>query len=138
MTKQKIFNWLIIGVLMTALGVIATPALANGDLPDRNPPPPADDGGRDDRGPLGTHIELVAPEHAGAWSVVQWQDVNGHWQSVDGWHGSLDNTGYIRWWVAVKDFGTGPFRWVVGQSNSAPFNLPAGAGQTLTVETEQK
>jgi hypothetical protein len=135
MPQQKFIGWFIAGVMIIVLGVAATPVLADTDLPDRNLP--VENENSDDDAPLGATIELTAWP-PGADSVVQWQDINGHWQSVDGWHGSLDNTGYIRWWVAVKDFGTGPFRWVVGQSNSAPFNLPAGAGQTLTVETEQK
>jgi len=155
MTEQKTFNWLIIGLLVLGLGLTAAPALANGELPDRNPPPPADDGGRDDAGPLGTHIELAAPEHAGAWSVVQWQDSAGNWHDVEGWRGTLDSNGYIRWWVAAKDFGTGPFRWVISggdsvsvadewstggsgglfqaDTSSGAFSLPGGAAAPLQV-----
>jgi len=155
MTRQKIFNGVAMGLLVMGLGLITVPALANGELPDRNPPPPADDGGRDDSGPLGTHIELAAPEHAGAWSVVQWQDVNGNWHDVEGWRGTLDSHGYIRWWVAAKDFGTGPFRWVIsggdsvsvadewstGESgglfqvdtSSGAFSLPSGVAALLQV-----
>jgi len=155
MTGQKKFNWLIIGVLIAGMGLTTVPVLANGQLPDRSPPPPGDDGGRDDGGPLGTHIELVAPEHAGAWSVVQWQDSAGNWHDVEGWRGTLDSTGYIRWWVAARDFGTGPFRWVItggdsvsvadewsaGESgglfrsdtSSGAFSLPGGAAAPLQV-----
>ena len=155
MMRQKIFNGVVIGLLVMGLGLTTVPALANGDLPDRNPPPPADDGGRDDSGPLGTHIELAAPEHAGAWSVVQWQDSAGNWHDVEGWRGTLDSSGYIRWWVAAKDFGTGPFRWVItggdsvsvadewstGESSglfqadtsSGAFSLPGGAAAPLQV-----
>ena len=156
MTGQKIFNWLIIGVLIAGLGLIPTPALAESGLPDRKPPT-ADDGGRDDSGPIGTYIELAAPEQAGAWSVVQWQDSAGNWHDVEGWRGTLDSHGYIRWWVAAKDFGTGPFRWVItggdsvsvadewstGESgglfqsdtdtSSGAFSLPGGAAASLHV-----
>jgi hypothetical protein len=52
---------------------------------------------------------------------------------VDGWRGSLDSSGSLRWWVAAKDFGSGPFRWVVGEAASEPFNLPAGAGQVVYI-----
>jgi hypothetical protein len=154
MIRQKIFHWIVIGVLITALGVTAVPALANGELPNRNPPA-ADDGGRDDRRPVGSYIELAAPEHAGAWSVVQWQDINGNWHDVEGWRGTLDSNGYIRWWVAAKDFGTGPFRWVItggdsvsvadewstggigtlfqSETSSGVFALPGGAAEPLLV-----
>ncbi len=155
MTGQKIIYRIVIGVLMLGLGLAAAPVLAESGLPDRNPPPPADDGGRDDRGPVGTYIELAAPEHAGAWSVVQWQDVNGNWHDVEGWRGTLDSSGYIRWWVAAKDFGTGPFRWVItgaaeasvadewstggsgslfqADTSSVTFSLPSGAAAPLQV-----
>ena len=155
MMRQKIFNGVVIGLLVIGVGLTTVPALANGGLPDRNPPPPGDDGGRNDSGPLGTHIELVAPEHAGAWSVVQWQDSAGNWHDVEGWRGTLDSQGYIRWWVDAKDFGTGPFRWVIsggdsvsvadewstGESSglfqsdtsSGAFSLPGGAAAPLQV-----
>jgi hypothetical protein len=76
---------------------------------------------------------MVAPQHPGAWSVVQWQDINGDWQDVDGWRGTLDGSGQRRWWVAAKDFGSGPFRWAVGEAVSAPFNLPAVGAETRVV-----
>jgi hypothetical protein len=132
MTGQKIFNGVIIGLLVLGLALTAAPALANGELPNRNPPPPTDNGGRDDSGPLGASIELMAWPPGGM-SVVQWQDVNGNWHDVEGWRGALDSGGRIRWWVAAKDFGTGPFRWVAGESVSEPFNLPGGAAAPLQV-----
>jgi len=105
-------------VLLLITGMMATAQAAEG-LPDRNPPAPQDAGG-DDSGPIGTYIELVAPAHAGAWSVVQWQDSAGNWHDVEGWRGTLDNRGVRRWWVAAKDFGTGPFRWVVEGAGAVP------------------
>jgi hypothetical protein len=135
MRRQKLLNWLMIGLLLAGLGLLAAPVLADGGLPDRDPPP-ARDSGRDDNGdsaPLGAAIELTAWPPGGP-SVVQWQDSNGDWQDVEGWRGALDNGGRIRWWVAAKDFGSGPFRWVVGEAASEPFNLPTGAGQTLRVD----
>jgi hypothetical protein len=45
------------------------------------------------------------------------------------------------WWVAAKDFGTGPFRWVIyrGQAGellaiSQAFYLPDAAGATTKLE----
>ena len=72
--------------------------------------------------------------------MIQWQDSVGDWQDVDGWQGTLNNN-YRRWWVAAKDFGTGPFRWLVTRGpggevlgTSEPFNLPAGANQVILVQ----
>jgi hypothetical protein len=89
--------------------------------------------------PIGAYIELRAQSlPTSAWSVVQWQDRSGNWHDVDGWRGNLAQS--TRWWVAAKDFGTGPFRWVVRQgidgsliSTSAPFNLPDEANEILQI-----
>ncbi|GAB4430929.1 MAG: hypothetical protein Kow0031_11970 [Anaerolineae bacterium] len=128
MREQKLLYWLMIGLLLAGLGLVVSPALAAGGLPDRS----ERDNNRDS-GPPGAAIELTAWPPGGT-SVVQWQDINGNWHDVDGWRGVLDSNGYIRWWVAAKDFGSGPFRWVVGQAASEPFNLPAGAGQTVRID----
>ncbi len=154
MIQQKIFNWVVIGLLAAGLGLTAVSAKADSDLPGRTPPAADEGGGDDDGGPLGTYIELVAPEHAGAWSVVQWQDVNDNWQDVEGWRGTLDERGVRRWWVDAKDFGTGPFRWVItgsaegsladewsvggsslfqSETSSGAFSLPGGAAEPLLV-----
>jgi hypothetical protein len=126
-------QWLMIGLLLAGLGLVASPVLAGGGLPDRNPPPASSESDKTDNTPLGAAIELTAWPPGGL-SLVQWQDANGDWQEVEGWRGTLDNAGRIRWWVAAKDFGSGPFRWVVGEAASEPFNLPAGAGQTVRVD----
>jgi len=81
------------------------------------------------------------------WTVVQWQDAGGNWHDVAGWQGELDAVmvgesgdveGVKTWWVAKRDLGTGPFRWVVKQSRegkpaatSEPFYLPCAAGETV-------
>jgi hypothetical protein len=78
------------------------------------------------------------------WTAVQWQDSRGRWHDVEGWRGQLEavanGRGTKRWWVAQKDFGTGPFRWVVrrGQEGallaaSQPFSLPRAKGETVRV-----
>jgi hypothetical protein len=87
------------------------------------------------------YIELqVQPALSGAWSVVQWQDSAGNWHDVEGWRSSLPESGIQRWVVEAKDFNTGPFQWVVRQGQlgstagmSNPFNLPAGANETVRV-----
>ena len=86
------------------------------------------------------------------WTVVQWQDGFGEWHDVDGWRGQPDGvwldeelTVFARktWYVAKRDLGTGPFRWVaytegeggeVIQAISEPFDLPERRGLVVIVE----
>jgi hypothetical protein len=84
------------------------------------------------------------------WTVVQWQDAWGDWHTVEGWQGELDGvaiddagvvSGHKTWWVAEKDFGTGPFRWMVSQGKggpllaaSQPFDLPSVNRATATAK----
>lgn len=83
-----------------------------------------------------TAIILLAPgAPSTAWTVVEWQDARGQWQTVAGWQGGLDADGHKTWRVAPASFGTGPFRWVVYVKPggavwavSAAFQLPASAG----------
>ena len=137
-------------VVLSLLGLafgMAWPSFieAQSTLPSRESPTPAPqpkDKTRDSDNPLGDTIELQAqPVPAGAWSVVQWRDNTGSWHDVEGWKRALGTTGFEQWWVAAKDFNTGPFRWLITQGPggpelgiSQPFNLPAGAGQVLRVE----
>ena len=121
---------------------------AQSTLPPRETPvpQPPKDKKRESNKPLGATIELQAqPVPADAWSVVQWQDRSGNWHDVDGWKRALGVTGFERWWVAAKDFNTGPFRWLVTQGPggpevgaSQPFNLPGGANQVVRVEVKVK
>jgi hypothetical protein len=131
----------LITVVSLGLWLAFTP-VQTGALPPRPEDVPsvvAGDGDDEGDQPVGAHIVLKAPlAPVGAWTVVQWQDSAGDWHDVEGWRGTLDASGYRRWWVDAKDFGTGPFRWVVSQgadgpvlSLSPPFNLPSEAGQVL-------
>lgn len=80
-----------------------------------------------------TRILLVGGSaYEGAWTIVQWQDKQGMWHDVEGWQGHVRN-GWIRWRVAPKDWGTGPFRWqVYGKAggtllaSTTSFTLPRG------------
>jgi len=144
--KRRLFNAalplavMVIGIFMTLvpLSVWAGPPA----LPPRPPLPSGGDGGGDAGWLVGATIELHVPgASAGAWAVVQWQDSAGGWHDVEGWRGMLDSSGVRRWWVAPKDFDTGPFRWVVTRQPggaqlavSSPFTLPAGSNQTLGVD----
>jgi hypothetical protein len=61
---------------------------------------------------VATLILRVQPTQEGLWSVVQWQAPSGNWHDVEGWRGTVVH-GKTIWWVEPKDFGNGPFRWVV-------------------------
>ena len=91
--------------------------------------------------PVGCYIDLQvhAPQSMG-WTVVQWQDDQGNWHDVEGWQGTLD-AGHKKWWVDLKDFGRGPFRWLVYRDDpgepqfmSEPFYLPQVPFETTTVK----
>jgi len=90
----------------------------------------------------GAYIELAIQgatvEMRSLWTAVQWQDGLGEWHTVEGWQGTPEEDGTKRWWVAPKDFGTGPFRWLVYQGGellalSVSFHLPGSAGETVRV-----
>lgn len=105
-------------------------------------PPDTDNDNDGPDKPIGAYIELqVQPRQSGLWSIIQWQDSTGAWRDVEGWQGTLDETGGRRWWVAAKDFGKGPFRWTVYRrqgddllATSQPFNLPQGANEVMQME----
>lgn len=90
-----------------------------------------------------SHIRLlVTPAQEGLWSVVEWQGANGAWHVVEGWQGTVD-AGAKRWAVYERNFGEGPFRWVIYDSPtgrvkgvSAPFTLPGNEGEELIVRIE--
>jgi len=93
---------------------------------------------------VGATIELhvhSAQVPTQAWTIVQWQDYSGAWHNVDGWQGTLDAGHQKLWWVADKDLGTGPFRWVVYQDQAGPslavselFHLPDLSGMKVRVD----
>jgi len=95
-------------------------------------------------------IELhVQPAQAGRWTVVQWQDALGGWHDVEGWRGTLDEVsngvGTKKWWVARPNLNTGPFRWVIYQSQggkllaaSEAFRLPRYENTAVLVEVSLK
>jgi hypothetical protein len=140
---------LIVTLIALVFGLAWPPMLtqAGPTLPPIDPPPtPTEipdkpDKSDDDDEPIVAHIELqVAPAQSAGWSVVQWQGSDGNWHDVEGWRGSLSDGSSRRWAVEGKDFGTGPFRWVVldGASGSVAgasdlFSLPASANETVQV-----
>jgi hypothetical protein len=136
--------WLILGIMLATLlllwaGLFGVDAHATVNVV---PPPAVKEDvikEKEDKndGPIGAYIELRGG--GGAWGVVQWQDSAGNWHDVEGWRGSL-LAGGQSWWVDRKDFGAGPFRWVVSESAagpvlgaSQPFSLPSGANQVMVI-----
>lgn len=135
-------------VLYPTVTIAAPPILPPRPEDDLLPPRPEDDAKEDDQDQTddsdeeaGAYLELqVQAAPPAAWSIVQWQDNTGNWHKVEGWQGTLDPQGIRRWWVAPKDFNTGPFRWLLtagpqGEQLAAsqPFTLPAFPHETRYV-----
>jgi hypothetical protein len=133
---------ILVTVTLLAGGQLGPPIQAGNPLPPRHLPAGENDNDDKHDRPIGAYIELQVPNTpVGAWAIVQWEDNYSGWHNVEGWQGSLENGGRQRWWVAPKDFGTGPFRWQVKQGpdglvlgTSVPFNLPGEAYQIVEVE----
>jgi hypothetical protein len=155
--SNRISSILVIGagalaIILTAVALAgAPPTLARvADLPPRPTaaptatPLPDNDTDNGDVTPQGATITLMVENPPPqAWTVVQWQDAFGEWRDVTGWQGRLDDgAGDAKiWWVAAKDFDTGPFRWQVYEqdggelaASSDAFMLPAEAGAVVVVE----
>ena len=83
-----------------------------------------------------TGLHQTAPLFA----VVQRQDGLGRWQDIDRWRGEIKGDRVV-WYVAEKDFGAGPFRWLVYHESailgtSEPFSLPTASRQMVRVGVE--
>jgi len=160
MSKRRIIaNSALIGSIIVLLALVLLPMLAQAAPSSLPPRPTAQPTSipRPGYASPGTSIELhvqFPPDWPwdkihwqDLWTVVQWQDAGGNWHDVAGWQGSLDAVmvgesgdveGVKTWWVAKRDLGAGPFRWVVKQSRegkpaatSEPFYLPCAAGETV-------
>ena len=129
--------WVLLAVLVVVL-VVLVPGVMYADLPPRDPPPGGSRGA-----PVAGFIELrMETAQPGLWAVVQWQDTAGDWHDVENWSAALDS-GYQQWGVFPAQFGRGPFRWTIygGAGGkllavSAPFDLPAGDREIVTVSVE--
>ncbi len=92
------------------------------------------------RSPELGHIILKAPASAaGMFGKVQWFGA-GQWFDVDGWRGTVPESATVRWTVYRRDYGTGPFRWVIVDAADKPvfvspaFRLPCCDGIVVTSE----
>lgn len=144
--RRIVLTGTMIGLTVASLlfGFVWPPLIKAGpSLPPRDPPtatPGPKDKDKDAQKPVGAYIELqVQSPQAGLLSVVQWQDSAGGWHDVEGWRGPLAE-GNRQWWVAVRDFGAGPFRWSITKGSggrwvgvSQTFHLPTRANETLWV-----
>jgi len=154
-SHKSILLTFIIGIACTLLlSSLVNPSLA---LPPRPPTPTPIPVSRPSSlpAPSGTQIQLHArfsPEWADTgipwqdlWTVVQWQDYQGSWHTVEGWQGELDEVvdgeGWKMWWLDKDLFYLGPFRWLVlygygGEpvTQGQPFYMPTRAHEIMTVE----
>jgi RimJ/RimL family protein N-acetyltransferase len=152
---QRSLGWVGLVTIVVCLLCLSAwsppPAQSDPNLPTRHPtitlqPSDGDDklsSDRDDKDdkPVGAHIELqVSAAPPDAWTVVQWRDDQGHWHDVEGWRGELDTVDRKVWWVAQREFRSGPFRWVLYASrggsplgSSHAFYLPKAPNQTVSV-----
>ncbi len=103
----------------------------------------------DDIGSGAIALTAVNPP-ATAWVTVQWlEPASGQWHTVDSWTAPLQqaDSGRMADWVEAKNYGTGPYRWVVytrdpqqgGQvwGTSDPFNFPRQAGDWVWSQVSQ-
>ena len=139
-TTTRIRAILILSVLGTLTLLPSLALAAPATLPPR--PTPSPDAPPVPKPPTGAYIRLhVTPPPGEIWTIVQWQDAFGRWHDVEGWQGTLDNSYSKLWWVAKKDFATGPFRWAIHKNRdgrllavSEPFHLPDTLNETVLVE----
>lgn len=150
---RKLRYLLQIAGVTTLLGLVALSFLtvqipatnANSDRPTLTPiPRPTLDVEETFSGEIiGAYIELhIEPDHLIYWTEVQWQDVIGNWHQVEGWRGT-SMEGVTRWFLGEKDFGTGPFRWLVYQQEdgellvtSASFYLPDDKDEVTVINVQ--
>ena len=130
------------GALMVVAALPPRPTPAITPLPTPTPlPKPAQ---KQETAPVPlSHILLtVTPLQGGLWTAVEWQGEDGAWHGVAGWQGTL-MAGRQRWAVFARNFGQGPFRWVVYAAadkavlgTSAPFHLPKTNGEELLIRVK--
>jgi hypothetical protein len=104
----------------------------------------------DQLGEDGVIAATVINPPANAWIGVQWGDPTGtQWTMIDTWLNPLEQAtwGRVSYGVEPKDFGTGPYRWVVYDNNpaqggklwgvSTPFFFPRAAHDWLWTQVRQ-
>ncbi len=87
-----------------------------------------------------TIVLTVVNPPAGAWTAVQWGNADSTlWHNVDNWVVplTLDQKGQMRWRVDPKDFGTGPFRWVIYDKDPAQGGIIVRVSQAFNFPTRE-
>lgn len=131
-------------VALAALALLTPSGQADAGLPPRptaSPTPtPEISPSPQMNGRIVLSLETPVMQWARLWTAVEWQDAVGGWHTVEGWQGTFNEQGQVIWWVAEKDLGTGPFRWVVYEERygalwaaSESFDLPSHLGETTSV-----
>lgn len=139
--RQDYFAWgcIVIGCVLLLAGSLSTPAQGSVAGWPVRPEDTSTPGPRLAGGAIELHV--TGPRQtAPLFAVVQRQDELGKWHDMDGWRGEIKG-GYVTWYVASKDFGTGPFRWLVYRDGailetSESFRLPAASRQVVRVAVE--
>ena len=144
--RRQIALWmvLIVPCVVIAVVLMAQSALADPPRPEPTPTSSASWPERPKPTPTpklpsqgGAILLSVSGAASPYYAVVQWQDGLGEWHDVDGWRGEVKDD-RVLWYVAPKDFGTGPFGWVVYNDQeiigiSESFYLPTDHGQIVQV-----
>jgi formylglycine-generating enzyme required for sulfatase activity len=84
------------------------------------------------RAPGAAIVLTVMDPPLGAWTAVQWSNADQIvWHNVDNWVVplALDEENKMFWGVDAKDFGTGPYRWVIYDKDPARGGKILGASQ---------
>jgi hypothetical protein len=106
-----------------------TPLPPPASPPVRTPRPPQA------RPPVATLLLTVPVTDTALFSVVQWQDAQGDWNDIEGWRGTVVG-GKTIWWVEEKDWGKGPYRWVIYRDETTPSQILA-ASELFMLPTHQ-
>ena len=141
MNRNKPIGWAVVACMLFCMvflssfeAVLALPPRPSPEPEATSTPQPRSDV---DGAAILLHVEPAPTSATMLYAIVQWQDGLEAWHDVGGWAGMLEEQ-EVLWQVHKKDFGTGPFRWVIYQGDelvvaSEPFYLPAGTRQIVRV-----
>ncbi len=167
--KWMKLNWGVLGLLgvfgagtAVLLGILSPSATAEYELPPRDTPITEVTTSNTFGVPVGVRIHLQGEFveswpwddlhwQSDLWQTVEWQDQDGQWIKVDGWHGQFDTifpedtrmVAQRELWATNDHLGTGPFRWKISYGEngrllqtSDPFYLPDESGDVVKVRLE--
>lgn len=162
MRNHHINSWKIWIALLTTLVLAfgSRTLLRAGELPPRPTPEPTPTTPTTETSKAGESVASIAlyATFPSTWpwyqlhgqqllTVVQWQDEDGVWHDVEGWRGGFHRfdvdadgsaVGITTWWLAEKDFGAGPFRWIVYRDADRAQRLVTGESFTLPMRANAR